>query len=52
MTQGLEGKRVVVSADGGGVGKAITKAFMAAGARVHMRWQPHVTGGSLLENEE
>ena len=50
MTQGLEGKRVVVS--GGGIGKAIAKAFMAAGARVHMRWQPHVTGGSLLENEE
>ena len=36
MTQGLEGKRVVGGAGGGGIGKAIAKAFLAAGARVHM----------------
>ena len=36
MTQGIEGKRVVVSAGAGGIGKAIAEAFMAAGARVHI----------------
>ena len=35
MTQGLEGKRVVVSA-GGGIGKATAKAYLAAGPRVHL----------------
>ncbi len=34
--QGLEGKRVVVSAGAGGIGKAIAEAFMAAGAGVHI----------------
>lgn len=52
MTQGLDGKRVVASSGGISIGKAIAKAFVAAGAPVHVRWQPHVTGGFLLDNEE
>ncbi len=36
MHQGLENKRVVVTAGGAGIGWAIAEAFSAAGARVHV----------------
>ncbi len=36
MLNGLEGKRVVVTAAGEGIGKAIARAFLDAGARVHV----------------
>jgi NAD(P)-dependent dehydrogenase (short-subunit alcohol dehydrogenase family) len=33
MDQGLENKRVVVTAGGAGIGRAVAEAFSAAGAR-------------------
>ena len=36
MTDGLKGKRVVVTAGGDGIGKAVACAFHDAGARVHI----------------
>ena len=36
MTQGLEDKRVVITAAADGIGRATARAFMAAGARVHI----------------
>ncbi len=33
---GLEGKRVVVTAGAGGIGRAMVRAFLAAGSRVHI----------------
>ena len=36
MTAGLKGKRVLVTAGGGGIGKAVALAFQGAGARVHI----------------
>ncbi|MFP6740729.1 MAG: SDR family oxidoreductase [Alphaproteobacteria bacterium] len=36
MTEGLKGKRVVVTAGGDGIGKAVACAFHEAGARVHI----------------
>jgi NAD(P)-dependent dehydrogenase (short-subunit alcohol dehydrogenase family) len=36
VTEGLKGKRVVVTAGGDGIGKAVACAFHEAGARVHI----------------
>ncbi len=36
MSNDLEGKRAVVTAGADGIGRAIARAFMAAGARVHI----------------
>ena len=36
MSDGLEGKRVVVTAGAGGIGRAMARAFLAAGSRVHI----------------
>ncbi len=36
MSDGLEGKRVVVTAGADGIGRAVTRAFLAAGSRVHI----------------
>jgi NAD(P)-dependent dehydrogenase (short-subunit alcohol dehydrogenase family) len=36
MADGLDGKRVLITAGGAGIGRAIAGAFSAAGARVHV----------------
>ena len=36
MPDELEGKRAIITAGADGIGRAIARAFMAAGARVHI----------------
>ena len=36
MSDGLNGKRVVITAGADGIGRAMARAFMAAGSRVHI----------------